>query len=279
MTKTHHNKKRNTAFLYEVLVRELTAAVVSKDERRKQLLASVIKEGFQKNSALWADLKCYKALMPAEIAGLEKSQADRYLQDVKSRRRRIDTATLFKEQSRLIKKVNHTLSPNTFSSFVPNYKSLATIYQVFSDKVSLKKKVMLESQLLEEARIINEVAVNTPTTDTLVVNSFIEKYNNRYKALLPEQKNLLSKYISSFTDDGTELKVALNDEITRLREEVEGSLKLEEIESDEEMTTNTRKVLAVIDSFRGKDLNEELFTKILKLQELVNEYKSDADNN
>jgi hypothetical protein len=44
------------------------------------------------------------------------------------------------------------------------------------------------------------------------------------------------------------------------------------------MVENTKKVLSVIDSFRGSDLNESLFTKVLKLQELVKEYTADADN-
>ncbi len=36
MAKTKHNKKRNTAFLYEALVREMTKAVVSQDKKRKK---------------------------------------------------------------------------------------------------------------------------------------------------------------------------------------------------------------------------------------------------
>ena len=31
-----HNKKRNTAFLYECLIKELTKSIVRKDETRKQ---------------------------------------------------------------------------------------------------------------------------------------------------------------------------------------------------------------------------------------------------
>jgi len=277
-TKARHNKKRNTAFLYEVLVRELTAAVIAKDEGRKATIASVIKEGFKKNTALWADLKCYKALEHTTIAGLDKEEAHRYLQSVKSRRQEIDTKELFKEQSSLIKKVNHKLTTGLFSSYVPNYKNLATIYQIFSDKTPLKSKVMMESQLIGEATQLNENKEEKPVVDKLVVKSFVEKYNKRYKGLLPEQKDLLSKYIASFSDNGVELKVALNTEVQRLREAVTASLKLEEVSSDEDMVENTKKVLSVIDSFRGSDLNESLFTKVLKLQELVKEYTADADN-
>ncbi len=35
--KLKHNKKRNTAFLYEALVKELTKAVVNKEYRKKKM--------------------------------------------------------------------------------------------------------------------------------------------------------------------------------------------------------------------------------------------------
>ena len=34
--KMKHNKKRNTAFLYESLIKELTKSLVNKDEEKKQ---------------------------------------------------------------------------------------------------------------------------------------------------------------------------------------------------------------------------------------------------
>ena len=42
--KIKHNKKRNTAFLYEVLVRHLTKSVIDNDSEKKRLVASIIKE-------------------------------------------------------------------------------------------------------------------------------------------------------------------------------------------------------------------------------------------
>ena len=46
--KLKHNKKRNTAFLFESLTKELTKAIVNKDEKTKQIILSVIKEHFRK---------------------------------------------------------------------------------------------------------------------------------------------------------------------------------------------------------------------------------------
>ena len=47
-----HNKKRNTAFIYETLTRELTKAIVDKDSDRKETVLAIIKEGFGGDSTL-----------------------------------------------------------------------------------------------------------------------------------------------------------------------------------------------------------------------------------
>ena len=40
--KTKHNKKRNTAFVFEALVREATKAIVAKDATRKNKTLSIL---------------------------------------------------------------------------------------------------------------------------------------------------------------------------------------------------------------------------------------------
>ena len=50
--KLKHNKKRNTAFLYEILMRELTKSILFKNVENKKSLIKIIKEHFRKNSIL-----------------------------------------------------------------------------------------------------------------------------------------------------------------------------------------------------------------------------------
>ena len=42
-----HNKKRNTAFVYEILVREITQAIIDKSADRKAKIVSLVKEHFE----------------------------------------------------------------------------------------------------------------------------------------------------------------------------------------------------------------------------------------
>ena len=61
--KTKHNKKRNTAFIFESLIYEMTKAVVSKDSKTKNALVAILKEHFSQGSILEKELQCFQAMM------------------------------------------------------------------------------------------------------------------------------------------------------------------------------------------------------------------------
>ena len=111
-----------------------------------------------------------------------------------------------------------------------------------------------------------------------MVKTFTKNFNDKYKALLPEQKYLLGKYIFSFDQNEADFRLYLSEELTRIKKEVEKSLQLEDVYTDEAMVTNTKKVLNDIDGFNVSTIREVEVKKILKLQKLVSEYSTDASN-
>jgi len=60
--KLKHNKKRNTAFLYESLIKELAKSVVYSDKTRQNLISGIIKEHFRKGTTLSKELGLYKQI-------------------------------------------------------------------------------------------------------------------------------------------------------------------------------------------------------------------------
>ena len=60
--KTRYNKKRNTALVYEALIREGTSAILQQDESRRDKVVSVIKKHFRQGTILRKDLECYQSL-------------------------------------------------------------------------------------------------------------------------------------------------------------------------------------------------------------------------
>ena len=73
--KFKHNKRRNTAFLYEILVKELTRTTIKNDAKKKQIIVQTIKEFFNKNSVLGKELEIYKTLN--ETSALREKDAEK----------------------------------------------------------------------------------------------------------------------------------------------------------------------------------------------------------
>ena len=87
---------------------------------------------------------------------------------------------------------------------------------------------------------------------------------------------MLSQFVSSFQDNGLELKIFLNEEIGRLKIEMENAKALKEVNKDPEMFNKAEKVLEILNNFKGQVINEAVLTKILKLQNLAREIKDNG---
>ena len=85
---------------------------------------------------------------------------------------------------------------------------------------------------------------------------------------------MLSKYISSFSDNGLDLKIYLNEEIGRLKQEVENSLSAREISEDAAMKQSTERVLNELKGYAGKEIDTNMIQSLLKIQDLVLELNS-----
>ena len=55
---------------------------------------------------------------------------------------------IFAEQSQVINRVNKELGKETFNNFVPNYKSYATLSQIFGKHISVKNRVLMERKII-----------------------------------------------------------------------------------------------------------------------------------
>ena len=276
--KIKHNKKRNTAFVYESIIREGTAAILKNDTETKNTVVSLIKKHFKPGSMLRKDLECFRSLYENQNLDIETSQ--RILKEAKLEKRLIDDKKLFEKQSNLIRDINKELSPSLFNNFVPNYRTLATISQIFSTTTSPKNRVILEDQVVEKMSQSGASGATEVEMDNLLYTSFVSKFNEKYEsALLEEQKTLLSYYISSFADNSLELKTFLNEEILRLRSQLEEALKLEEIVNDQEMVQKAEKVIAHLDGFKRKGVDEDVLKTVLKTQQLVKEIFANGSRN
>jgi len=277
MTKYRHNKKRNTAFLYESLVIELTKAVLNNDSAKQAQIKKIIQESFPKGSSLLQDLRVYQAV--TQTINVEKETAQRILSEAKKQQSSIDSKQLFNEQNRLINNINKFLSKKFFSNFVPNYKELASISQIFNFDAPIKARVLLENEIIEKMSETHDRQEMVPL-DSLVYRMFTEKFNQEYtEQLLQEQKELLEKYITSFENNGLELKMYLDEEIGRLKKEIDSCFSQPIILTNNVLKDKLTEVINVLNTFKTKAPDEDMLTKIISIQSLVQEVQSDANQN
>ena len=268
--KIRHNKKRNTAFVYESLIKEATVAILKNDSDRRDKVVKIIKKHFSKDSVLRRDLECYRSLY--EEQRFDKDTSIRILREAKLASRVLDVHGLFVKQSDLISDVNKELSPTVFNNFVPNYKTLASIAQIFSGKLSPKNAIILENQIITNMCKIPDRPQSSSPADNLVYQSLVSKFNEKYHVnLLSEQKELLNYFISSFADNSLTLKTFLNSEISRLKRSLTEALSASEISSDARMVKKTSQVIEKLNGLYTEDISERVLLTVLKTQMLVQE--------
>ena len=184
--KNRHNKKRNTAFLYEALTKEVTKAVLQKNEVRALKIKEFIKEHFRKGTALYSDLMLYNSLAIKVVSEAEHelpAAAERIVKECISKRNTIDKRELFNQQTKLIEKINKAFGPGLFQNFVTNYKHMATIYQMFQEE-NVAKRVLLEKKVAESLLNKKEEKTVEPL-DKLV-------YKNRFSGVKTSFKQFYS---------------------------------------------------------------------------------------
>jgi len=269
--KMKHNKKRNTLFIYESLMREVTKCVVRKDEGKRIKIISILKEFFSPSTLLAKDLSLYKNL--SETREMKRDLAEKLIFETRMEKAAMNDNVLFTEQTNLINRVNKDISPEVFGNFVPNYKSLASIFQIFNSQTPIKQRVLLESNILDsmvESKKLVETRTLKPIS-SLAYRTFVKKFNDKYgDNLLEEQKHLLSLYIASF-EDTTDLKVYLNEEVGRLKKKLSDSLDDKEFSSDSRMHETAGLVIEKLNSFATQNITSVMIETVLKTQELVRE--------
>ena len=266
-----HNKKRNTAFVYEALVRELTQSVVKNNKNKQNKIVSIIKEHFGSKTVLKEELNLYKSIY--ETRHIEKNVAEKIIVEAKSRYNSLDKKQIFQEQSALINKINKTLSNKVFTNFVPNFKSIASVYSIFQDALPVKDRILLEENILEQmSASVETKEEGQQPIDSIVYSTFVSKFNEEYSNVLDEnQQQLLGHYVSSFSDNGVELKVYLNDEIGKLKEDLQKAKELSPVKEDKELKQKIDQVYNILDESKNKEVDAEIVEVVLKTQDLLRE--------
>jgi len=268
ISKFKHNKKRNTAFLYEALIKELTHAIVAQDSKKKKIIETILRKFFKKGTNLQKDLNSYKAIYDTQ--NVSPRNAEKLIFEARSHREKsVNEKELFNEQTRLINLINKRIGKGVFNHFVPNYRNLATISQIFNKELSIKNKVLLENKLISTMVSQEKETSLLKPVDKISYNIFFKNFNKKYNnTLLKEQKKLISLFLTSYADKHISLKLYLENEIRRLKTKLSSAINLEE---QDELREKFGLVKEALDRNKDKKIDKSMLLQILKIQKLVSE--------
>ena len=101
--------------------------------------------------------------------------------------------------------------------------------------------------------------------DNLTYKTFVNKFNDTYaESLRKEQRDLLTNFIISFSDNGVGLKSFINEEIHRLRSSLQTL-------NEGAYAQNASKVVDKLESFKERRLDEQMLRDLFYIQDLVHE--------
>ena len=278
MKKLKHSKYKNTAILFEILVRKLTSESMTSD---KSVTIDIIKKYFGKNTELSKELQLYNSLVKEQFKS--EAKAIDFMRSCKETHNKLNKGLIKRQRYNLVKEISQNFVFNKISKIrIQNYKQLASVFKLFEYNESSNPKQILECKdaivdhlLISEVKepkkdmIIETFKNQDKNVRLLTYKLLVDKFNNKYSGLNESQKSLLNHYITNVNDTEalkeyihkvipqikTKLKKhtkSITDKVTKIKIE-----KLSEMLCNVE-TIKTIKESHVLSLLRYFDLIEEL---------------------
>ena len=142
MKKLKHSKYKNTAILFEILVRKLTSESMTSD---KSVTIDIIKKYFGKNSALSKELQLYNSLIKEQFKS--EAKALDFMRSCKETHNKLNKSLIKRQRYNLVKEISNNFVFEKISKIrIKNYKQLASIYKLFEYNETSNPKQLIESK-------------------------------------------------------------------------------------------------------------------------------------
>jgi len=227
-----HSKYKNTGLLFELLIKQITSDTL---EQRNSPALKILKTFYSGKSALAREFKLYELITKG--GKTSQNRAESVISTIIEVSSKIDKDVLKKQKYSLIKEIKeHYELEEFFTIKVGNYKPLAAMYCLLEahknteivdpsflvdNKTTLLEYLTERKQDKEEVKetLIEEYSKYDKDLKILAFKILLEKFNNKYDDLLPQQKRVLREYINS-VDSSSKLRKLFNRELAEIQEAV-----------------------------------------------------------
>jgi len=222
MSRTH-NKKRNTALLYEFLVRTISTALVEDDKKKSAVALRILRRYFKPGTQLYREFRLFNALVKTTVSSDAVSSS--IINEAKAAVLHTDINALDREKSLLIRNINHLIKDeNFYDQPVAEYRMYATIQTLLNEwrkpagTADIESMAKYEDQLrkwlvAEKSTVEHTVSEDSPGESRLLMKVMMKKLNEKYSSSLnQEQKEIIRSYaFSTANEDQTTIKRKLEE--------------------------------------------------------------------
>ena len=280
MKNLKHSKYKNTAILFEILVRKLTSESLTSD---KSVTINIIKKYFGKNTELSKELQLYNSLIKEQIDS--EAKALEFVRTCKTAHTQLNKSVLKRQRYNLVKEISENFDFNKISKIrINNYKTLASVYKIFEYAEADNPKQLFECKNeIVSHMLIKEVSkkpnvdklmdvYKNQSTDTrlLAYKLMIDKFNKKYSGLNENQKNLLNKYITH-VNDTERLKQYFGKVIPSIKKQLKEQVTKTTDKATKIKVDNLSKMLCNIETI--KLVKESHVLTLLRYYDLITELK------
>ena len=282
--KIKHSKFRNTGLIFELLVKQIAADTLS---NKDSAAVSILKKYFGSSSSLSKEYRLYEFI--AKNKNVSQSKAEAIVSTITEVSRKLDQRTLKTQKYELISEIKkHYNIDEFFGMQVRDYKPLAALYclleaqnndslvdpqTLIDNKTTILEHLTSEPQKEEDVKdtLIEEYSKYDKDLKLLTFKILLEKFNDKYKDLLPQQKNILKEFITSVNSQ-SRLRTLVNEEINKIRSAIK---KLTSKVKDEVVKIKLDEVVKTIKPLSNKErINDNHLVNLMQYYDLVNELKS-----
>ena len=281
--KIKHSKFKNTGLIYELLVKQIAADTLSKNE---SAAVGILKKYFGGNTVIAKELKLYEYILKNN--NLSEAKAETVISSITEISRKLNQKTLKDLKYKLISEIKDNYNIEDFFAIsVRDYKPLAALYCLLEaqnnntlvdpDFLVNNKFTVLEHLTTApvdkdkvKGTLIEEYSKYDKDLRLLTYKILLEKFNSNYKNLLPEQKNILKEFITS-VNSKTRLRTLVNEEVGKIKNEVTA---LASKIKDEVVLIKLEEVLKGINTLKKTDkINDNHLINLMQYYDLVNEMR------
>jgi hypothetical protein len=281
--KIKHNKFRNTGLIYELLVKQTTADILSSKESPA---ISILKKYYTGRSPLVKEFRLYEFILKNK--GINQNKAETILSTVTELSRKFDQSQLKKVKYNLIKEIKeHYDLEDFFSIKVRDYKALAGLYCLMEAQNTsslIDPQNLVDNKLTVLEHLTSSVQDPNKVKDTLIeefskydkdlrlltYRILLEKFNEKYLSLNLDQKSILREFINS-VDSTTKLRTTVNEEKQKIKTRIENSLS----KVDSIYKIKLTEIIKGITPLSNKEkVDDETLTNLMHYYELVHELES-----